>query len=97
MKRLLPVGALAALLLTGAARTARAQADTGWLDVASDPPAEIVVDDVDTKKTTPQSHMPLPAGHHKLTLVTADGAHKRTIGFTIAPGQTTKLTIHLSS
>jgi hypothetical protein len=72
-------------------------ADTGYLDVTSDPPAKVLVDDVDTGKTTPAQHLPLKAGHHKLTLVTPDGAHKRTIGFTIDPGQTTKLSIHLAS
>ena len=45
---------------------------------------------------TPQPHLELPAGHHKLTLVTLDGARKRTIGFNVEPGQTTTLTIHLS-
>jgi PEGA domain len=72
-------------------------ADTGFLDVSSDPPAKVLVDDADTGKTTPATHLPLKAGHHKLTLVTADGAHKRTIGFTIDAGQTTKLSVHLSS
>jgi hypothetical protein len=82
----------------GVARAARADdAETGWLDVASDPSAEILVDEVDTNKATPQTHMPLKAGHHKLTLVTKDGAHKRSIGFNVTAGQTTKLTIHLSS
>jgi len=94
---------MAAALLAGVAvhaslGVARADdAQTGWLDVASDPSAEILVDDVDTNKATPQTHMPLKAGHHKLTLVTKDGAHKRNIGFNVTVGQTTKLTIHLSS
>jgi hypothetical protein len=94
---------MAAALLAGVAvhaslGVALAQdAGTGWLDVASDPSAEILVDDVDTNKATPQTHMPLDAGHHKLTLVTKDGAHKRSIGFNVTAGQTTKLTIHLSS
>ena len=73
------------------------QSDTGTLDVASDPPARIVIDDTDTKTVTPQLHVELTAGHHKLTLITLDGARKRTIGFNIEAGQTTKLTIHLSS
>jgi hypothetical protein len=94
---------MAAALLAGMAvhasfGVARADdAETGWLDVASDPSAEILVDDADTNKATPQTHMPLKAGHHKLTLVTKDGAHKRSIGFNVTAGQTTKLTIHLSS
>jgi hypothetical protein len=103
MKRVLPIRAMAAALLAGIAvhawcGVARADdAETGWLDVASDPPAEILVDEADTNKVTPQTHMPLKAGHHKLTLVTKDGAHKRSIGFNVTAGQTTKLTIHLSS
>jgi hypothetical protein len=72
-------------------------ADTGFLDVSSDPPAKIFVDDADTGKTTPEPHLALKAGHHKLKLVTKDGAHNRTIGFTIEAGQTTKLSIHLAS
>ena len=69
---------------------------TGFLDIESDPPAKITIDDSETGKVTPQ-HLELPAGHHKLTLVTKDGAHKRTLGFNIQAGQTTKLTLHLSS
>ena len=103
MTRVLSIRAMAAALLAGMAVHASSavaladDADTGWLDVASDPSAEILVDDVDTNKATPQTHMPLKAGHHKLTLVTKDGAHKRSIGFNVTAGQTTKLTIHLSS
>ncbi len=73
------------------------QSESGVLEVASDPPARIVIDDTDTKMVTPQAHVELKAGHHKLTLITVDGARKRTIGFNIEAGQTTKLTIHLSS
>ncbi len=73
------------------------QSDSGTLDVASDPPARIFIDDADTTTVTPQVHVELKAGHHKLTLITLDGARKRTIGFNIEAGQTTKLTIHLSS
>jgi hypothetical protein len=74
-----------------------AQADAGFLNVASDPPAEIIIDDADTGKVTPQPKISLPAGHHRLTLVTKDSAHKRTIGFRITAGETTQLTIHLST
>jgi hypothetical protein len=73
------------------------QADAGFLDVSSDPPAHIVVDEADTGRVTPQARLELKAGHHKLTLVTLDGARKRTMGFTIEAGQTTKLAIHLWS
>jgi hypothetical protein len=104
MRTLLVACALAAAALCGAAPQASAAqshradaADDGYLDVASDPAAKIVIDGADTGKITPQSHLELKAGHHKLTLVTIDGAHSRTIGFTVQAGQTTKLTIHLAS
>jgi hypothetical protein len=93
---------VAALACTRAALAATSpadragQTDSGTLDVASDPPARIVIDDADTKTVTPQLHVELKAGHHKLTLITLDGARRRTIGFNIEAGQTTKLTIHLS-
>jgi hypothetical protein len=73
-----------------------AQTDTGVLEVSSDPPAHVLIDDVDTKTVTPQGHLELKAGHHKLTLVTLDGSRKRTLGFNVEVGQTTKLSIHLS-
>jgi hypothetical protein len=73
------------------------KAAIGFLDIQSDPAAKITIDDMDTGKMTPQPHLELPEGHHRLTLVTADGAHKKTIGFSIKAGETTKLTLHLSS
>jgi hypothetical protein len=104
MRTLLVAFALVAAVVCGAAPQADAsrrdradQADAGYLDVASDPAAKIVVDGTDTGKVTPQSHLELKAGHHKLTLVTLDGARSRTIGFKIEAGQTTKLTVHLAS
>ncbi len=59
-------------------------------------PAHVLIDDVDTKTVTPQGHLELKAGHHKLTLVTLDGSRKRTLGFNVEVGQTTKLSIHLT-
>jgi hypothetical protein len=104
MNSVLAACAVATALVLGAPGPANAavyeragQTDTGFLDITSDPPAKISIDDVDTGKMTPQSHLELKEGHHKLTLVTADGAHKRTIGFKIDAGQTTKLSLHLSS
>jgi|SRR6516225_6266215 hypothetical protein len=105
MKTLLAAAAAAAWLAVsqasgaapGAPEQRQADADTGFLDVTSDPPAKVLVDEADTGKTTPVQHLALKVGHHKLTLVTADGSHKRTIGFTIDAGQTTKLSIHLTS
>jgi hypothetical protein len=72
-------------------------AETGFLDISSDPPAKIKIDDADTGKVTPQPHIELKVGHHRLTLETPDGAHKRSIGFNIEAGKTTKLTLHLAS
>ena len=95
MKKLAFVLALAGAALPSG--IVRAQADTGYLNVASDPPAEIFIDDADTGKVTPQGKLELASGHHKLTLVTKDNAHKRTIGFRINAGETTKLTIHLAT
>ena len=55
-----------------------AQTDMGFLNVGSTPPAHVIIDDADTKTVTPQPHLELKVGHHKLTLVTLDGARKRT-------------------
>lgn len=112
MKTHLATSSIAALLLACSALLARpgvaaaaspehgqrvADADTGYLDIASDPSgAKILIDGGDTGKTTPQPKLALPAGHHKLTLVRADGA-SRSIGFKVEAGQTTKLTVHLAS
>ena len=81
---------------SGGAADRVAQTDAGFLNAGSDPPARVIIDDTDTKTVTPQPHLELPGGHHKLTLITLDGARKRTIGFNVEPGQTTTLTIHLS-
>jgi hypothetical protein len=104
MRTLLTMATLVGALLGGhvaqgaAAMAGRAaQTDMGFLDVSSDPPARVLIDEVDTKTVTPQPHLELQAGHHKLTLVTLDGTRKRTLGFNVEAGQTTKLAIHLSS
>jgi hypothetical protein len=96
MKTLVSVCALMVMLLGGG--RVLAGAETGYLDITSDPPgAKIVIDEKDTGSATPQAHLPLAAGHHKLLLITPDGAHRRGLGFTVEAGQTTKLTIHLAS
>ena len=69
-----------------------AEPRVGWLDVTSDPPAEIVLDGVDTKLVTPQKHLPVAAGHHDLRLLAAD-ARRSEIGFTVAAGKTTSLSL----
>jgi hypothetical protein len=82
----------AAVALLGAVGIGRAEENIGWLDVASDPPAEIFIDEADTKLMTPQKHMPLAAGHHSLRLLAPDGKHSK-IGFSVAAGKTTSLTM----
>jgi hypothetical protein len=66
----------------------------GVLDIRSDPPARIVIDDKDTGKITPDQ-VSLKPGHHSLRLVTPDGKLRRTIGFTVEANQVTRLSIHL--
>ena len=66
------------------------------LDVASDPVAKILIDSVDTGKVTPERHLAVRPGRHKLTLVTLDGLHQRTLGFAIEAGETRKFTVHLA-
>lgn len=76
---------------------ASADNDTGFLDVSSEPSgAKILIDDADLGQSTPQHHLPVHVGHHRLTLVTVDGAHKLTVGFTVDAGQTKKLTLYLA-
>jgi hypothetical protein len=98
-----PAGALprrnaasAVAAITALHADAGAETGTGFLDVSSDPPAKILIDDTDTGKVTPQPHLELKVGHHKLTLVRLDGGHSRSLGFTIAAGQTRKFTLHLA-
>jgi hypothetical protein len=71
--------------------------DTGYLTVVSTPPAKLLVDDKDTGLTTPVTKKELPAGAHRLTLVSVDGAVKRSLGFTINAGKETKLQINLGN
>jgi hypothetical protein len=72
------------------------EAHAAILDVASDPVAKILIDAVDTGKTTPERHLFVRPGRHKLTLVTLDGRRQRTLGFTIEAGETRKFTVHLA-
>jgi hypothetical protein len=101
MKALLPTSARALFLtasLFGVAGPALAgNTDTGFLDVSSEPSgAKILIDDVDLGQATPQHHLPVNAGHHRLTLVTSDGARKLSVGFSVEAGQTKKLTLYLA-
>lgn len=99
MKAALAMAAMTATLLLGIGLV-RADSTVGWLDVdvASPPPAAIFIDDaglVDKAGKpllTPQTHLPLAAGTHALLLQTPDGK-KSKIRFSIAGGQTTRLTL----
>jgi hypothetical protein len=93
------VTSLAARLVASAGVPPRVGAPAGdeaILDVASDPAAKILIDAVDTGKTTPERHLFVKPGRHKLTLVTLDGRRQRTLGFTIEAGETRKFTVHLA-
>jgi hypothetical protein len=105
MKDLLSTCALVAGLLSGAWGLERpaqgsgiaGDGEMGFLDVSSEPSgAKILIDDADLGQATPQHHLPVHSGHHRLTLVAADGAHKLSIGFTVESGQTKKLTLYLA-
>ncbi len=106
MKALLCVSLLVSVLFAGLlVRAPRAEAATGraadtemgFLDVSSEPEgAKILIDEADVGQTTPQHHLAVRAGHHRLTLVTRDGAHQRSIGFTVDAGQTKKLTLYFA-
>ncbi|MBV9945536.1 MAG: PEGA domain-containing protein [Myxococcales bacterium] len=73
------------------------QSGTGFLDLSSEPPgAKILIDDADLGQRTPQHHLPVPSGHHRLTLVPTDGQHTPlTLGITVEAGETRKLTLYL--
>jgi hypothetical protein len=94
-KTLLAISAMTAALLGGA--MARAQPrEVGFLEVYSEPRAEIILDDELTGMWTPQT-MALRPGHHKLTLVRPERDRRPSVyGFTIEPRTTTRLKIHLA-
>ena len=88
---------LAVVLLSASTAVASIAAgtDIGYLNVSSTPPAEVFIDDVDTGKMTPVTQLALKQGDHKLTLVSADKTLKRSLGFRITSGDTTRLKINL--
>jgi hypothetical protein len=104
MKRALIIAVATTTLLAGVGLV-HAQPGIGWLDVAAQPDdgkpvaAAIILDDAglhDDKGhalTTPQTHLPLAAGHHNLVLVAPDGKSSH-IGFSIQAGKTTSFTLH---
>ncbi|MFN0252393.1 MAG: PEGA domain-containing protein [Kofleriaceae bacterium] len=63
----------------------------GVLMISSKPPCEILVNGKATGLMTPQRAMKLPAGKHKITLVSPDKAHKKTIAVEITPDKPTKV------
>jgi hypothetical protein len=73
---------------------ASGQPRLGYLDVRSEPSAEIVIDGQDTGLRTPQT-VPLGAGHHTVTLLRRE-RKPSTYGIKIEPGRTTRLEIHLA-
>lgn len=75
--------------------------DAGYLVVYSTPFARIIVDGVDTHRTTPissRSRLALAPGKHTLTFVvkTAGIENRYTYSITIEAGKTTKITKQLS-
>ena len=87
------MAALGALLAISLGSVAAARTGDGFLTVSSTPPAKVIIDDKDSGRTTPVENLRLAVGDHKLTLV--NGNVKRTLGFTITTGQTTRLKINL--
>jgi hypothetical protein len=71
-----------------------AQPRVGYLEVWSEPVAEIVIDGADTGLRTPQT-LPLRPGHHNVTLLRGE-RRPSTYGFKVEPGRTTRLKIHLA-
>ena len=91
MKRLLALSAITATLLGPVAVTAQPRA--GYLQVWSEPRAEIVIDGNPTGLWTPQT-LELGPGHHALTLLRR-ARRPSTYGFKVEPGRTTRLDIYL--
>ena len=105
MKLLFPMAALLGAFVSAVAGAESTRTSTqravdpaamGFLDVSSEPAgAEILIDDADLGKKTPQHQLPVLAGHHRLTLV-GDAAHKLTVGFSVEAGKTKALTLYLA-
>ena len=73
------------------AKPAAKATGAGVLMISSKPPCEIWVDGASTGLMTPQRSMSLPAGKHKITLVSPDKAHKKTVAVEITPDKPTKV------
>jgi len=61
----------------------------GYVDLASKPPAKILIDNVDTGKSTPVTGLPIAPGKHKITF--AIGDDKFTYPVVITAGKTESL------
>ncbi len=85
-------GALLGVAAATAGSGARADGDTGYLTVTSDPPAHVFIDDADTGSTTPLAHYELKAGRHRVVLVT-DAGTRRPIGIVIVAGEEKRLNV----
>jgi hypothetical protein len=92
-RTVLAIGALTAMLLGETVVQAQPR-DAGFLEVSSEPRAQIFLDDEPTGLWTPQT-LALRPGHHKLTLMRPE-RRPSNYGFTIEARQTTRLKIHLA-
>jgi hypothetical protein len=70
------------------------QGDVGYLTLACEPVANASIDG-QAKGLTPLTKLALPVGAHQITLVSQDGKLKRTLGFKIVKGETTRLNVSL--
>ncbi len=77
--------------VTDEPKAERAITGEGVLMISSKPPCEIIIDGTSTGLMTPQRAMKLPAGKHKITLVSPDKTHKKTIAVEITPDAPTKV------
>jgi hypothetical protein len=68
--------------------TAAASGSDGFLRVGSKPSTNITVDGKDTGLHTPQTHLKLGAGAHRITLTNPQFNIKETFSVDIRPGET---------
>jgi len=96
MKRALVAATITLAVLTTGVGAVLAQSGNGpgYLTILTNPPvpALIFIDDAGTNLYTPQTNLPLAAGHHNL-MVVADGGKSSSLGFTLASGQHSTVTL----
>jgi hypothetical protein len=94
MKRALVAATITLAVLTTGVGAVLAQSGPGFLTILTNPPepALIFIDDAGTNLFTPQTNLPLSAGHHSLTVI-ADGGRSSSLGFSIASGQHSTVTL----